>query len=561
VAPTQPPKRAPAIELTRVTKRFPGVLANDRVSLTVRRGEVHCLLGENGAGKSTLISILSGMLRPDSGSIRVDGAEVSIRSPRDALRLGIGTVYQHSTLIPALTVLENLMLGARTRLRLDRDGARKRLAEMAAMLGIEVDPEARTGDLALGRQQQVEIISALWRGSRVLVLDEPTSMLTPQGVEELQKVLRRLKEQGTAIVFITHKLHEALAIGDRVSILRRGRLAGTLPAEQLRSGSAEDLRAAIIRLMFGDETAGVAAAAELSADLPGSAGLPGRADLAGSAGLSASAGVAGREGKQDSPGAPAPEGGVFLELKSVSARGEGTGPGIEAVSLRVRAGEILGVAGIDGNGQRSLAEAIAGQRRVTSGTVELFGVAVNRLSVSARQRLGLRYMTDDRLGEGIVANLGVSLNMFLKRIGEPPFWKWGRIDRRRINTEAGALVNAFDIRTPALDARAGTLSGGNMQKLLLARELSFNPKVVVFNKPTYGLDLKTTEHVRAVVRDLVRGGAAAMVISTDLDELIELSGRIAVLSRGRLVGVVAGGPHAAAEVGSLLIGTARGEAA
>jgi simple sugar transport system ATP-binding protein len=526
----------PAIELADITKRFPGVLANDRVSLAVQHGEVHCLLGENGAGKSTLISILSGMLRPDSGSIRVDGAEVSIRSPRDALRLGIGTVYQHSTLIPALTVLENLMLGARSRLLLDREGARKRLAEMAAMLGIEVDPEARTGDLALGRQQQVEIISALWRGSRVLILDEPTSMLTPQGVEELKKVLRRLKEQGTAIVFITHKLHEALAVGDHVSILRRGRLAGALSPEQLAASSMEDLRATIIRLMFGEETAGVAGAAELSADLTEV------------------------EAGRGEPGA-APEGAVFLELKSVSAPGEGTEPGVEDVSLRVRAGEIVGVAGMDGNGQRSLAEAIAGQRRVTSGTVELFGVPVNRLSVSARQKLGLRYVTDDRLGEGIVRNLGVSLNMFLKRIGEPPFWRWGRIDRRRINAEASGLVQAFDIRTSGLEARAATLSGGNVQKLLLARELSFHPKVVVFHKPTYGLDLKTTEHVRAVVRDLVAKGAAAVVISTDLDELIELCGRIAVLSRGRLVGSVHNGPHAVDQVGSLMIGTSTGQEA
>jgi ABC-type uncharacterized transport system ATPase subunit len=531
---TQPPERAPAIELIDITKRFPGVLANDRVSVTVQHGEVHCLLGENGAGKSTLISILSGMYRPDSGSIRVDGAEVSIRSPRDALRLGIGTVYQHSTLIPAITVLENLMLGARARLRLDREGARERLAEMAAMLGIEVDPQARTGDLALGRQQQVEIISALWRGSRVLILDEPTSMLTPQGVEELQKVLRRLKEQGTAIVFITHKLHEALAIGDRVSVLRRGRLVGALSPDQLASSSVEDLRTAIIRLMFGEETAEVAGAPELTADLTEA------------------------EAEHGGPPIPASEGDVLLELKSVSARGEGTEPGIEEVSLQVREGEILGVAGIDGNGQRSLAEAIAGQRRITSGTVELFGFPVNRLSVSARQKLGLRYMTDDRLGEGIVRNLGVSLNLFLKRIGEPPFWRWGRIDRRRINAEASGLVKAFDIRTPGLEARAGTLSGGNVQKLLLARELSFNPKVVVFHKPTYGLDLRTTEHVRAVIRDLAGKGGAVVVISTDLDELIELCGRIAVLSRGRLAGVAANGPNAVEQVGSLMIGTSKG---
>jgi simple sugar transport system ATP-binding protein len=281
--------------------------------------------------------------------------------------------------------------------------------------------------------------------------------------------------------------------------------------------------------MFGEETAEVAGAAELTTDLTAA---------------------------EEEYSAPAPDSDVYLELKSVSARGEGTEPGIEEVSLRVSKGEIVGVAGMDGNGQRALAEAIAGQRRVTSGTIELFGVAVNRLSVSARQRLGLRYMTDDRLGEGIVRNLGVSLNMFLKRIGEPPFWRWGRIDRRRINAEASGLVKAFDIRTPGLDTRAGTLSGGNVQKLLLARELSFDPKVVVFHKPTYGLDLKTTEHVRAVIRDLVGKGAAVVVISTDLDELIELSGRIAVLSRGRLAGVVDNGPHAVDQVGSLMIGAA-----
>ena len=259
--------------------------------------------------------------------------------------------------------------------------------------------------------------------------------------------------------------------------------------------------------------------------------------------------------------APVAEGELFLELRSASARGEGTEPGIEEVSFQVRSGEILGVAGMDGNGQRSLAEAIAGQRRITSGTVELFGVPVNRLSVSARQRLGLRYMTDDRLGEGIVRNLGVSLNIFLKRIGESPFWRWGRVDRRRINAEASSLVKAFDIRTAGLEARAGTLSGGNTQKLLLARELSFNPKVVVFHKPTYGLDLKTTEHVREVIRDLVRGGAAAVLISTDLDELIELCDRVAVLSRGRLEGIVDNGPDAVDRVGSLMIGASKAQEA
>ncbi|MDA8292236.1 MAG: ABC transporter ATP-binding protein [Actinomycetota bacterium] len=523
---------APAVELVGISKSFPGVLANDDVHFSVRRGEVHCLLGENGAGKSTLISILSGMQRPDSGSILVDGAPVRIRSPRDALSIGIGTVYQHSTLIPALTVLENLMLGESRRLLLDKGRARRRMGEIASMLGVEVDPDSRTGDLALGRQQQVEIASALWKGSRVLVLDEPTSMLTPQGVEELEKVLVHLKEQGTAIIFITHKLHEALAVSDRITVLRRGRTVGTISEEEIRSSDDSQIRARIVTLMFGDEAADLSDAAELQTSIEEVEAL----------------------GARHVPPAAADDAEPVLELRSVTAPGDGLEPGVVDVSLTVRAGQVLGVAGIDGNGQRALAEVIAGQRRARSGTIELFGASVNRLGVSARQKLGLRYVTDDRLGEGIVRNLSVSLNLLLKRIGEPPFWRGGRIDGRRVGSTATALVGEYDIRTPTIATRAGTLSGGNIQKLLLARELSLDPKLVVFNKPTYGLDLRTTENVREIVRRLASAGAGAVLISTDLDELLELAGEIAVLSMGRIVGTVENGPDAAERIGALMIG-------
>src|SRR5882762_8515047 len=258
---------APAVELVGITKQFPGVLANDDISLTVRRGEVHCLLGENGAGKSTLISILSGMVRPDAGEIRVGGRVVRIDSPRAALELGVGTVYQHSTLVRAVTVLENLLLGETRGLRLNVEAARARLAEVAATLGVEIDADAPAGELGLGRQQQVEIVKALWRGSRVLILDEPTSMLTPQGVAELQKVLRRLKETGIAVVFITHKLHEALAVADRITILRAGRVIGSLIASELTTSSPEELQARIVQLMFGEEARAVADTAELQVDL------------------------------------------------------------------------------------------------------------------------------------------------------------------------------------------------------------------------------------------------------------------------------------------------------
>jgi len=520
---------APAVELLGITKAFPGVVANDDISFDVRRGEVHALLGENGAGKSTLMGILSGINTPDAGRIRLDGGDVRIASPRDSLRLGIGTVYQHSTLIPALTVLENLMLGDSGKLRLDARGARRRLKELGSMLGVEIDPTVRAADLALGRQQQVEIIKALWRGSKVLILDEPTSMLTPQAVEELTRVLARLKAEGLATIFITHKLHEAASLGDRISVLRRGRLVGTLETDEVKRTSAEQLEAKIIEMMFGGAADGVADAAELRAETGDTHALESEA----------------RPERQ--------YGEEVLALDHVSARGEGSEPGIDDVSLTLREGEVLGVAGVDGNGQRALAEAIGGQRKISRGEVRLFGAPIGRLGVTAREKLGLCYLTDDRIGEGVVANMSVAINIFLKRIGEPPFWRRGAIRRKAIDDRAKELVERFDVRPGNVEIRAGTLSGGNMQKVLLARELSFGSKIVIFHKPTYGLDLKTTRTVRDMIRAM-RDGRAAVVISTDLDELLEVSDRIAVLSRGRIVGEVTPGPGAAERIGALMIG-------
>jgi ABC-type uncharacterized transport system ATPase subunit len=525
-APTQ-------IELRGITKSFPNVLANDDISLTLRGGEIHCLLGENGAGKSTLIGILSGLTRPDRGTILIDGRETPIPSPRRALELGIGTVHQHSALIPALTVLENLMLGDSRGLRLDEGKARTRLAELSGQLGVEIDPDARAADLALGHQQQVEIVKALWRGSRLLILDEPTSMLTPQGVAELAKVLDRLKEGGQAVIFITHKLHEALSLGDQISILRQGRLVGAISPEELRTRSHADLRAEIVRIMFGEEARTVAGVAELREDL-----ATARPE---------------RHVAEDAE--------VVLEVRGLSVAGEGSERGVDDVSLELRQGEILGIAGMDGNGQRALAEAVAGQRHASHGHVLLYGGEVTRLGVSARQKLGLRYVTDDRLGEGIVGMLPVGLNLFLKRVGEAPYWRYGRIQRGVVDGRAAELVHEFDVRTPFVTTRVSTLSGGNIQKILLARELSFDPKVVVFHKPTYGLDVKTTATVRELIRRLADGGGAALVISTDLDELIEISDRIAVLSRGRVVGTVPSGATAAERVGELMIGEAAMEPA
>jgi simple sugar transport system ATP-binding protein len=515
---------APAVELIDITKAFPGVVANDRISLQALPGEVLCLLGENGAGKSTLMSILSGLYQPDDGRIRVDGRDVRIESPRAGRELGIGMVYQHLSLIPTLTVLENLLLGSNPGIVLDTVAARARLAELSGTLGVRIDPDDRVGTLSLGQQQYIEIIKALWQGSRVLILDEPTSMLTPQGIAELQKVLLGLKASGLAIIFITHKLHEAIAIGDRVVVLKLGRVVGTVDQPTLDRSTPHELQQLIVGLMFGEQAEPASEIAELREDGP------------------------------SRRRAPTTSVQPFLELDEASTGGDRGQHGIIDVTLAVRGGEILGVGGVDGNGQRALAEAIAGQRRLVGGEIRLEGASVTRLDVRARQRRGLRYVTDDRLGEGVVAPYSVGLNIVLKRIGEAPFWHRGAIDQGRINATARMLIEEFDIRTPDPDTRIGALSGGNIQKTLLARELSFEPRVVVFNKPTHGLDVRTTAIVRDRIRQLAERGVAILVISTDLDELIDLSDRVAVLFEGRVAGTVDVGPGAEVRIGELILG-------
>ncbi len=521
-----PQRVTPAVELIEITKTFPGVVANDRISLAAMPGEVLCLLGENGAGKSTLMSILSGTYRPDDGRILVGGQPVTIESPRHGRDLGIGMVYQHLSLIPTLTVLENLMMGSNAGLALDWHAARARLRELSAALGVAVDPDARAGALSLGEQQQIEIIKALWKGSRVLILDEPTSMLTPQGIAELQAVLQGLKQGGLAIIFITHKLHEAIAIGDRVVVLKQGRVVGRLSPADIAGVDSHELQQRIVTMMFGELDATGADIAELREE--------------------AATRVASRQLSAE----------PVLELVSVSAQGSRGQHGIQDVSLEVRGGEILGIAGVDGSGQRALAEVVAGQHRQASGSIRLGGVAIDGTSVSARQRLGLRYVTDDRLGEGVVSSYPLSLNLVLKRIGQSPFWRGGRVDRGAITRSAVASIRAYDIRTPSAETRIGTLSGGNIQKALLARELSFEPRVVVFNKPTYGLDVRTIVAIRERIRDLAREGVAIVVISNDLDELLDLSDRVAILDAGRIVGIVPAGPGAETRIGELIVGAA-----
>ena len=519
---------ATIIRLSGITKRFPGIVANDAVTLDVKRGEVHCLLGENGAGKSTLISILAGLQQPDEGTIEINGVPTVIGSPAVSIAQGIGVVYQHSALIPTLTVLENLMLSDEGAFWLDRSGATARLAELSELLGADIDPDLPAGDLGLGQQQQVEIAKAMWKGSQVLILDEPTSMLTPQAVDNLVDSVNRLKAEGLAVIFISHKLHEAYAIGDAVTVLRGGRVAGRIAPAEMRAMNEEQAKARILEAMFGTNPEAISS------------------EEAEAAGLAT-------EERRSAVRADAP---VLLRaegLRTVSGSGEVP---ISDLTLEIRAGEILGIAGIDGHGQQHLAEALAGQRVPAAGRILLDGAEITRRGVKERQHLGVRYVTDDRLHEGIVGSLSVALNLVLKKVGEPPYWRFGRMDRAAVLAEAHEQIAAYEIRTPSEQTRAGTLSGGNIQKILLARELSHDPRVVIFHKPTYGLDLKTVYRVRETVRDFAAGGGAALLISTDLDELAELSDRIAVLSNGRLVGeVINDGDRVTERVGEIMVGS------
>ena len=381
--------------------------------------------------------------------MRLDGREIDIHSPKHAIELGIGMVYQHTSLVPQLTVLENLMLGEAEGIRLNAAAARERLRELGGSIGLDVDPDATTGLLALGQQQQLEIIKALWRGSKVLILDEPTSMLTPQGVAELEQILARLKGQGLAVIFITHKLHEAVSMGDRVSVLSQGRLVGVIEPDELRSATPRGAPGA-------DHRAHVRQ--------PGEA-CRRRGRAHGRGGVARAARPAG----DDEPA---------LELEGVTVEPGPGEIGAYDVALRVLKSEIMGIAGVDGNGQRELAEAIAGQRPLARGDIRLFGHSIATLKVAQREKLGLRYVTDDRLHEGTVGAMSVAMNIVLKQIGKPPVLGARADPHGAILAKARELITRFDIRTPGPETRVAALSGGNIQKVVLARELSFDPKVV-----------------------------------------------------------------------------------
>ncbi len=495
-----------------ISKRFGPVLANDQIDLALSPGEIHAVLGENGAGKTTLMNILSGMYQPDSGEILLGNSPVSIASPAQALNLGIGTVYQHFTLVPNLSVIENVILGADTGFRLDLESSQQRLKTMLTDFDLTVSPDTEIRHLSIGQRQRVEIIKVLFRGSRVLLLDEPTSVLTPVEVSGLFAILRRLREQGVAVVIITHKLDEALEISDCITILRQGRKVGEIRTETLLQENKETSRSRIVEMMFG--------------------GIP--VDIA-----------------QDQVVQTAEQ--TLLALIDVSAQGDRGSSAIDRLNLELRAGEVFGIAGVDGNGQKELGEVIAGQRRSTAGQIVVDGVDVTNKGVFVASRAGVGYVTDDRLGEGSVPGSSVAENAVLKTVARGPFSRRLWLDRKAIDMHARELIEQFDIRTPSTQTRMTLLSGGNIQKLLLARELAMRPKVLVCNKPTYGLDQKTAQFVQRTLRQTADRGNTVLLISSELDELLDISDRIGVMFNGELVAIFPRGAFNVETIGQLML--------
>jgi simple sugar transport system ATP-binding protein len=490
-----------------ITKRFPGVLANDDVDFDVHRGEVHTLLGENGAGKSTLMKILYGLYAPDEGEILIDGEPVEINSPNDAIAAGIGMIHQHFMLVPPLTVAENVTLGMPSDRRplMDLDGVSKRIKELSDAYGLAIDPDVEVWKLAVGEQQRVEILKALYREAELLVLDEPTAVLTPQEVDELFVTWRRMVAEGHALIFISHKLHEVLDISDRITVLRGGKLVGTVPKE----GATKE---SLARMMVGREVL-------LEVDRT--------AVEVGDVGISVDG------------------------LRGMGDRGT---EALRGVAFEVRTGEILGIAGVSGNGQKELAESIAGLRPITGGTVSIAGTDVTGASPGERRAAGLSYIPEERMKEGAIGDFTVSENIILLNHGDEPYTHRGFLDFDAIEERSGDLIEAFDVRTPSQATILKSLSGGNIQKLILARELSGTPTVLVASQPTRGVDIGAAEYIHERLVAQREQGTAILVISEDLDEVFGLSDRIAVMYEGQVMGIVDPATATREEVGLMMAG-------
>jgi ABC-type uncharacterized transport system ATPase subunit len=488
---TSLPHRISKVEVRGIVKRFPGVVANDHIDFEVKAGEVHALLGENGAGKTTLMRILYGLYQPDEGKIMIDGQPVIINSPADSIRLGLGMIHQHFMLVPTLSVAANVALGLPSSrgLLLDLDVVSRRVRELSDAYGLNVDPNSVVWQLAVGEQQRVEILKALYRGAALLILDEPTAVLTPQEVDELFVTFRRMAAEGHALIFISHKLHEVLAISDRVTVLRNGRVVQTVKTTET---NREDLA----RLMVGREV------------------------------------LLHTEHPQVDQGAPR------LCLKDLWVTGDKGLPSVRGVNLEVRAGEILGIAGVSGNGQRELAEAIAGLRKPSQGQVMIDDLDVTAWHPESLIDHGLAYISEERFRDGVVRDLSVEENLMLEEHGHRPFARGIFLNFPKIAEHTLQLIRDFEIKTPSRQTPLRNLSGGNIQKLILARELSRNPSVLIASQPTRGVDIGSTEYIHQRLIAQRSKGTAMLLISEDLDEVRNLSDRIAVMYEGRVIGIL-----------------------
>ncbi|MEK6619972.1 MAG: ABC transporter ATP-binding protein [Chloroflexota bacterium] len=503
--------RAPALEMRGITKRFPGILANDHIDLEVRPGEIHGLLGENGAGKTTLMNILYGLVAPDEGEIRIDDELVVIRDPADAIARGIGMVHQHFMLVPVFTVTENVMLGSevmRGPVLLDLAEAGRRIRALSDQLGFSIDPDAKVEQLSVGQQQRVEIVKALYRRARILVLDEPTAVLTPQETEEIFVVLRRLRDEGASVVFITHKLDEVVRIADRITVIRRGRVVGERAPRETSEQELADL-------MVGREVL-------LRVDR----------------------------------GVPRP-GEVVLEIRGLRARDDRGHEAVRGVDLDVRGGEIVGIAGVAGNGQEELVEAIVGLRKPSGGRVALSGADITGASPRRVRERGVGYVPADRQRFGLVLGFPLDDNFALTGYHRPPFARGiVRVDAA-IRAHAERLMAEYDVRAPGPSVLTSTLSGGNQQKVVVAREFG-DDRLLILDQPTRGLDVGSTEFIHRRSIEQRDAGTAVLLFSADLDEVLELSDRIVVIHRGRIVGEFDAATAQRERIGLLM---ARGEAA
>ena len=500
-------RRIERLEMRGITKRFPGVLANDKVDFDVISGEVHALLGENGAGKSTLMKILYGLYHPDEGEILLNDKPVNIASPNDSIHLGIGMIHQHFMLVQSLTVAENVALGLpSTRgLLTDLERVSKRIIELAEIYGLKIDPSAYIWQLSVGQQQRVEIIKALYRGADLLILDEPTAVLTPQEVGELFTIMRQMVKDGHGLVFISHKLHEVVEISHRVTVLRDGRKIGTRP-------TSETTKQDLANWMVGREV-GL---------------IPDRGTVE--------------------------LGEVRLRLDNVSCGSDRGTPGLRSVSLEVRSGEILGIAGVSGNGQRELAETVTGLRKVTTGRVWLEGVDVTGFPPGDLTDRMLSYIPEERMRDGMIKNFTVAENLILREHHKQPYSRSGFLNLAGIASHADQLIKQFHVKTPSRETFAKNLSGGNIQKMVLAREISRNPRAILAAQPTRGLDIGATEYVRAELLEQRKKGAAILLISEDLDEILSLSDRIAVIYEGRIMAIVPRAHATPEKLGLLMAG-------